>query len=304
MGKTSLALNITRNAAVLAQRSVAVFSLEISKQALVQRLICSEAKVDAFLISTGQADSQSYQRIAHAMDRLTQANIWIDDTPALPISELRARARRMKAQHNIDMVVVDYLQLMRGGRQESRVAEVSDISSGLKSIAKELNIPVLALSQLSRESERRENRKPQLSDLRDSGSIEQDADVVLFLYRPGMHKDDVDRSVTELLVEKNRNGPTTKIGGPIALKQSVNALAAEDLVAKRDRIRKARNSRLTSRIVEGLEHDLHVDTVLKCQNRAVARRDPAQPASAGRRHPRDLQALSGRKGNDHAAGRT
>ena len=171
VGKTSLALNITRNAAVLAQRSVAVFSLEMSKQALVQRLICSEAKVDAFLISTGQADSQSYQRIAHAMDRLTQANIWIDDTPALPISELRARARRMKSQHNIDMVVVDYLQLMRGGRQESRVAEVSDISSGLKSIAKELQIPVLALSQLSRESERRENRKPQLSDLRDSGCL-------------------------------------------------------------------------------------------------------------------------------------
>ncbi len=211
VGKTSFALNIARNAAVLAQRSVAVFSLEMSKQALVQRLICSEAKVDAYLVSTGQADTHAFQRIADAMDRLSQANIWIDDTPALPIAELRARARRMKAQQHIDMVVVDYLQLMRGGRQESRVAEVSDISSGLKSIAKELQVPVLALSQLSRESERRENRKPQLSDLRDSGSIEQDADVVLFLYRPGMHKDDVDRSVTELLVEKNRNGPTTKI---------------------------------------------------------------------------------------------
>jgi len=214
VGKTSFALNITRNAAVLAQRSVAVFSLEMSKQALVQRLICSEAKVDAFLISTGQADSQSYQRIAHAMDRLTQANIWIDDTPALPISELRARARRMKSQHNIDMVVVDYLQLMHGGRQESRVAEVSDISSGLKSIAKELQVPVLALSQLSRESERRENHRPQLSDLRDSGSLEQDADVVLFLYRPGMRRDgktDVDPSVTELIVDKNRNGPQATI---------------------------------------------------------------------------------------------
>jgi replicative DNA helicase len=211
VGKTSFALNITRNAAVLAKRSVAVFSLEMSKQALVQRLICSEAKVDAYLISTGQADSHAFQRIADAMDRLSQANIWIDDTPALPIAELRARARRMKAQQNIDMVVVDYLQLMRGGRQESRVQEVSDISSGLKSVAKELKVPVLALSQLSRESERRENRKPQLSDLRDSGALEQDADVVLFLYRPGMHKEDVDRSVTELLVEKNRNGPTTKI---------------------------------------------------------------------------------------------
>jgi replicative DNA helicase len=167
--------------------------------------------VDAYLISTGQADAHAFERIAGAMDRLSQANIWIDDTPALPISELRARARRMRAQQKVDLVVVDYLQLMRGGRQDSRVQEVSEISSGLKTIAKELHVPVLALSQLSRESERRENRKPQLSDLRDSGSIEQDADVVLFLYRPGMHKDDIDKSVTELLVEKNRNGPTTKI---------------------------------------------------------------------------------------------
>jgi len=171
VGKTSFALNIARNAAVLADRRVVIFSLEMSKQALVQRLICSEAKVDAYLISTGQADAHAFERIAGAMDRLSQANIWIDDTPALPISELRARARRMKAQHNVDLVVVDYLQLMRGGRQDSRVQEVSEISSGLKTIAKELHIPVLALSQLSRESERRENRKPQLSDLRDSGCL-------------------------------------------------------------------------------------------------------------------------------------
>ncbi|MGI8846914.1 MAG: replicative DNA helicase [Candidatus Dormibacteria bacterium] len=211
VGKTSFALNIARNAAVVGQRPVAIFSLEMTKQSLVQRLICSEAAVDSYLLSTGQADSSAFQRIARAMDTLTQANIWIDDTPALSISSLRARARRMKAQYAIELVVVDYLQLMRGGRQDSRVQEVSEISSGLKSIAKELHIPVMALSQLSRESERRENRKPQLSDLRDSGSIEQDADVVLFLYRPGMHKDDIDRSVTELLVEKNRNGPTAKI---------------------------------------------------------------------------------------------
>ena len=145
------------------------------------------------------------------MDRLTSAQLWIDDSAALSISAMRARARRMKAQFGIELVIVDYLQLMHGGRQESRVQEVSDISSGLKSIAKELKLPVLALSQLSRESERRENRQPQLSDLRDSGSIEQDADVVLFLYRPGMHKDEIDKSVTELHVAKNRNGPTTKI---------------------------------------------------------------------------------------------
>ena len=171
VGKTSFALNIARNAAVLAERRVVIFSLEMSKQALVQRLICSEAKVDAYLISTGQADAHAFERIAGAMDRLSQANIWIDDTPALPISELRARARRMKAQQGVDLVVVDYLQLMRGGRQDSRVQEVSEISSGLKTIAKELSVPVLALSQLSRKSERRENRKPQLSDLRNSGCL-------------------------------------------------------------------------------------------------------------------------------------
>ena len=153
VGKTSFALNISRNAAVLASKPVVVFSLEMSKQALVQRLICSEA------------------------------------------------------QHGIALIVVDYLQLMQGGRQDSRVQEVSDISSGLKTIAKELQVPVLALSQLSRESERRENKRPQLSDLRDSGSIEQDADVVLFLYREGLHNREIDRAKTDLIVAKNRNGP-------------------------------------------------------------------------------------------------
>jgi replicative DNA helicase len=183
----------------------------MSKESLVQRLLCSEAHVDSFLLKTGQADAAVFSRIAQAMDRLTQADLYIDDTPALSINALRSRARRMKAQYGIKLIVVDYLQLMRGGRQESRVQEVSDISSGLKSIAKELQTPVLALSQLSRESERRTDRKPQLSDLRDSGSIEQDADIVLFLYRKGMHDQEVDRSVTELIVAKNRNGPVRDI---------------------------------------------------------------------------------------------
>ena len=211
VGKTSFALNIARNAAVLAKTPVAVFSLEMSKQSLVQRLICSEAMVDAFLLRTGQANQHDFQRIAKAMDVLAQADLWIDDTPALSISSLRARARRMKSQMGIGLIIIDYLQLMQGGRTESRVQEVSDISSGLKSVAKELDVPVLALSQLSRESERRESKRPVLSDLRDSGSIEQDADVVLFLYREGMHKPDVDRSVTELIVAKNRNGPVGDI---------------------------------------------------------------------------------------------
>ncbi len=208
VGKTALALNIARNAAVAARKPVVIFSLEMSKQSLVQRLICSEARVDSYLLRTGQADAHAFQRIAQAMDTLTQAELWIDDTPALTIANLRSRARRMRAQQGIALIVIDYLQLMHGGRQESRVQEVSDISSGLKSIAKELQVPVLALSQLSRESERRENKRPQLSDLRNSGSIEQDADVVLFLYREGMHNREVDRSHTDLLVAKNRNGPT------------------------------------------------------------------------------------------------
>ena len=210
VGKTAFALNITRNAAVLkgSEVPVAFFSLEMTADSLVQRMICSEAGVDSYLLRTGQAASRDYESIARAMDRLSRADIYIDDTPALTISALRARARRMRSQHNIGLIVVDYLQIMHGGRQESRVQEVSDISAGLKSIAKELRIPVLALSQLSRESERRENRRPQLSDLRDSGSIEQDADVVLFLYRPGMRDQEVDKSTTELIVAKNRTGPT------------------------------------------------------------------------------------------------
>ena len=171
VGKTSLALNLARNAAVLGKKAVAIFSLEMSKESLVQRLLCSEAHVDSFLLKTGQADASAFSRIAQAMDRLMQAELWIDDTPALSISAMRSRARRMKAQHDVALVIVDYLQLMHGGRQESRVQEVSDISSGLKSIAKELQIPIVALSQLSRESERRTDRRPQLSDLRDSGCL-------------------------------------------------------------------------------------------------------------------------------------
>jgi replicative DNA helicase len=211
VGKTSFALNIARNAAVLARVPVAIFSLEMSRQALAQRLICSEASVNSHVLRSGQASQQDFQRIAAAMDKLTQAELWIDDTPRLSIATLRARARRMKSQHGIGLVIIDYLQLMHGGRQESRVQEVSDISSGLKAIAKELELPVLALSQLSRASEQRNDKRPQLSDLRDSGSIEQDADVVLFLYREGMHKPDIDRNRTELIVAKNRNGPVDDI---------------------------------------------------------------------------------------------
>ena len=215
VGKTAFAVQVARNAAVLAQQGVAVFSLEMSKDALVQRLLCSEARLDSFLLRTGQADAAAFQRVARAMDTLTKAPLWIDDTPALTITALRSRARRMRAQHDVRLIVVDYLQLMHGGRTESRVQEVSEISAGLKAIAKELEVPVLALSQLSRESERRADRRPQLSDLRDSGTIEADADVVLFLYREGMHNHDVDRSQTTLIVAKNRNGPVGDVDGMV-----------------------------------------------------------------------------------------
>ncbi len=211
VGKTSFALNIARNAAVMAHVPVAIFSLEMSKNALTQRLICSEAAVNSHVLRSGQASQTDFQRIAQAMDKLTQAELWIDDTPRLSIATLRARARRMKSQYGIGLVIIDYLQLMQGGRQESRVQEVSDISSGLKAVAKELEVPVLALSQLSRASEQRTDKRPQLSDLRDSGAIEQDADVVLFLYREGMHKPDIDKARTELIVAKNRNGPVGEI---------------------------------------------------------------------------------------------
>jgi replicative DNA helicase len=211
VGKTSFALNIARNAAHVARIPVVIFSLEMSRQALAQRLICSDAGVNSHILRSGQASQHDFSRIAGAMDRLTQAELWIDDTPRLSIATLRARARRMKSQYGIGLIIIDYLQLMHGGRQESRVQEVSDISSGLKAVAKELEVPVLALSQLSRASEQRTDKRPQLSDLRDSGSIEQDADVVLFLYREGMHKPDVDRSRTELIVAKNRNGPIDDI---------------------------------------------------------------------------------------------
>jgi len=219
VGKTACAVQIARNAAVLAEQGVAVFSLEMSKEALVQRLLCSESRVDSFQLRTGQADAATFQRIARAMDTLTRAPLWIDDTPGLTISALRSRARRMRAQSKVQLIVVDYLQLMHGGggggRSESRVQEVSEISAGLKAIAKEIEVPVLALSQLSRESERRADRRPQLSDLRDSGTIEADADVVLFLYREGMHNPEVDRSQTTLIVAKNRNGPVGDVDGMV-----------------------------------------------------------------------------------------
>lgn len=218
MGKTSLALDIIRHAAVTNKRAVATFSLEMSRDQLVDRLLSAEADVDLWKMRTGRlSDSgpdNDFERIGHALGRLSEAPVYIDDTASINIMELRTKARRLMTEHDLDLVVVDYLQLMQGMSQENRVQEVSEISRSLKALARELNVPVLAISQLSRAVEQRGgDKKPQLSDLRESGSIEQDADVVMFIYRDEMYtgKDSRKPHIAEILIRKHRNGPTGDI---------------------------------------------------------------------------------------------
>lgn len=216
MGKTSWVLNVAQSAAIEHQAPVAVFSLEMSKSQLVQRLLCSEARVDQQKLRSGRLSPSDYQRIAAAAGKLNNAPIWIDDSPGGTVLEMRAKARRLKAEGGLGLLVIDYLQLMGGGgRVESRQQEVSQISRGLKGLARELDVPVIALSQLSRGPEQRTDHRPQLSDLRDSGSIEQDADLVMFLFRPEYYSSDgrdADgnslEGKAELIVSKQRNGPT------------------------------------------------------------------------------------------------
>lgn len=202
MGKTAFALNITHHVAVAAKLKVGFFSLEMSKEELVDRLLVSQADIDAWRLKTGRLDQQDFLKLSDAMGVLADAQIHIDDTPGLSIFEMRTRARRLMIEHKVDMIVVDYLQLAQGRNKENRVLEVGEISQGLKNIARELKIPVLALAQLSRAVESRGEKIPQLSDLRESGSIEQDADVVMFLYR----KDDEIREAVNLRIAKHRNG--------------------------------------------------------------------------------------------------
>ena len=225
MGKTALVLNIAQYAAVEGNVPVAIFSLEMSKESLVQRMLASEGFIDAQRLRSGKLTSQDHSNLAKAAALLGQAPIWIDDTPGITLLELRSRARRLKAQAGIQMVVVDYLQLLQGPPgMESRQQEISQISRSLKILAKELALPVVALSQLSRAPEQRtgENRRPQLSDLRESGAIEQDADVVMAIFRPEMYERPVDdagspvktpddvpiEGLAEVIVLKQRNGPT------------------------------------------------------------------------------------------------
>ena len=213
MGKTALALNIASHAALRHGRAVGIFSLEMSHQQLFSRLLCAEARVDAHRLRTGRIGKDEWQRIIKTFAELSDAPMFIDDTPGIGMMEMRAKSRRLKLERGLDLLVVDYLQLMRGrGRYESRQQEISDISRSLKEMAKELHVPIVALSQLSRAPEQRSagDKKPQLSDLRESGAIEQDADVVLFLFREELYKrDDPDlKGKAELIIGKQRNGPT------------------------------------------------------------------------------------------------
>jgi replicative DNA helicase len=211
MGKTALCLNIAQYVALHKKLPVGVFSLEMSKEQLLMRMLCSEARVDAHKVRTGYLGKDDFRKLIDALGRTTQAPMHIDDSSTLTVMEMRAKCRRLKAEHGLSVIIVDYLQLMSGyGRVENRTQEISGISRGLKALAKELNVPVIALSQLSRAPEQRQgDHKPQLSDLRESGSIEQDADLVMFIYREEVYKPSEENAgLAELIIAKQRNGPT------------------------------------------------------------------------------------------------
>jgi replicative DNA helicase len=219
MGKTAFVLNLVENAAVHGAKPVptVIFSLEMSKESLVQRMLCSLARVDAGRLRTGNLVESDWPKLIEGASKLSEAPIFIDDTPAITVMELRAKARRLKAEHNLGMVVVDYLQLMQGHNPESRQQEISEISRSLKALAKEINVPVLALSQLNRSLENRTDKRPIMADLRESGAIEQDADVIMFIYREAVYCDDCrskERTCekghdkdAEIIIGKQRNGP-------------------------------------------------------------------------------------------------
>ncbi len=206
-GKTSLALNVAQHVATNEGLPVGIFSLEMSQEELVDRLLVGQADIDAWKLKTGRLDERDFDRLSVAMGELAEAPLFIDDTPGMSISEMRTKARRLQMEHGLKLLIVDYLQLAHGRNLENRVQEVSEISQNLKNLARELKIPVLAISQLSRAVESRGTRKPQLADLRESGAIEQDADVVMFIYREDPEKPEV----VKLDIQKHRNGPTGEI---------------------------------------------------------------------------------------------
>jgi replicative DNA helicase len=210
MGKTSLCMNIAQHAGLVGEHTVGIFSLEMSKEQLVMRLLCGEARVDMHKLRSGFLSEKDWSRLIQAVSELSKARIFIDDTPSLGVVEMRAKARRLKLEHGLDLLVVDYLQLMQGGsRSENRTQEIAGISRALKGLAKELDLPVVALSQLSRAPESRGDHRPQLSDLRESGALEQDADVVVFIYREEEYDPTPEnKGIAELIIGKQRNGPT------------------------------------------------------------------------------------------------
>ncbi len=210
MGKTAFCLNMARNVAVDSKIGVGIFSLEMANYQLAMRMLCSEARVNSHLVRTGKLPTTQFKRLVTGVGRLAEAPLFIDDTPALSVMEIRAKARRLVAEKNVGLFIVDYLQLVRGPRTaESRQIEISMISQALKALAKELSVPVIALSQLSRAVEQRTgDKRPQLSDLRESGAIEQDADVVMFIYRPEVYTKELNDSTAEIIIGKQRNGPT------------------------------------------------------------------------------------------------
>lgn len=211
-GKTSFATGIAQHLAVSARKAVALFSLEMSSEQLVQRLLCSEANVDSQRLRAGYIDDEEWQRVTEAMGTLSEAPVYIDDSANISVMELRTKARRLKAQFDIAAVFIDYLQLMQGNGRENRVQEVSEISRSLKGLARELDVPVVALSQLSRAVETRSPPTPILSDLRESGSIEQDADVVMFVHREEMYNQNTERkNIADIIIAKHRNGPIGRV---------------------------------------------------------------------------------------------
>ncbi|MCX5714320.1 MAG: replicative DNA helicase [Candidatus Omnitrophica bacterium] len=208
MGKSAFALGIAEYAGVVEKIPLVIFSLEMSKEQLVQRMLCAHARVDAHKVRTGYLSTSDWPRLTAAAGKLSEAPIYIDDTPAVSAMEIRAKARRLKSHHDIKLIIVDYLQLMRGsGNAESRQQEISDISRSLKALARELNVPVIAISQLSRAVESRTDHRPQLSDLRESGAIEQDADLVALILREEYYNPNAEKGVAEVIIAKQRNGP-------------------------------------------------------------------------------------------------
>jgi len=209
MGKTTFAMNLAENAAVSGERAVAVFSMEMPGEQLAMRMMSSLGRIDQHNLRTGNLQEQDWPRLTSSVAMLSKAKLFIDDTPALSPTELRARTRRLKREHGLDLVIIDYLQLMQiGSSSENRATEIAEISRNLKALAKELNVPIIALSQLNRSVEQRPDKRPVMSDLRESGGIEQDADVILFIYRDEVYNpDSADKGTAEILIRKQRNGP-------------------------------------------------------------------------------------------------